>query len=103
MYAVITSGGRQYRVNEGDTIVVDRLDAEVDSTVEIDQVLLVGGDGETKVGSPLVEGAAVKARVVAHQLGAKRDAFKFQRRKRSRVRRGGRPAQTTLNITEISA
>jgi len=104
MYAVIASGGKQYRVSQGDRILVDRLDAEVGSTVEIDQVLLVGEEGgEPRIGTPTVEGATVKAEVVAHELGEKREAFKYNRRKRTRVRRGSRPRLTALSITEISA
>ena len=104
MYAVIVSGGKQVRVSVGDTVLVDRIDAEIGSTVEIDQVLMVGGDdGEPRIGTPTVDGAVVKAEVVDQVLGAKRDAFKYSRRKRTRVRRGSRPRQTTLSITDITA
>lgn len=104
MYAVVATSGKQYRVEEGDTLVVDRVDAEVGATIEFDQVLLVGGaDGGAKVGSPVVTGAVVKGEVSAHTQGDKRETFHFKRRKRSRVRKGSRPAQTEVRITEISA
>ena len=102
MYAVVVSGGRQYRVSEGDTITVDRLQAEVGSTVQITDVLLVGGD-EVRIGAPHVEGASVVAEVVEHKLGEKREIFKYKRRKRYRRNRGFRPSLTTLSIQSISA
>lgn len=104
MYAVVVSGGRQYRVSEGDSITVDRLVAEVGSTIELKQVLMIGGEGvEPRVGTPSVEGALVKADVIAHVLGEKRESFRFTRTRRTRVRRGFRPSHTTLTITAISA
>lgn len=105
MYAVVVTGGKQYRVTPGETVVVDRLEAEVGSTVELERVLLVGGEGSegTKVGTPVVEGAKVTAEVVSHDLGEKRETFKYRRTRRSRVRSGSRPHQTTLTIQDISA
>lgn len=102
MYAVVATSGKQYRVSEGDTIQIDRLDAEAGSTVELDQVLLIGGD-EVKVGSPTVAGAKVVAQVVSHELGEKREIFKYKRRQRYRRNRGFRPSLTTLEIKSISA
>jgi len=102
MYAVVVSGGRQYRVSEGDTIIVDRLQAEVGSNIEIDQVLLVGGE-QTQVGAPVVAGAKVVAEVVDHKLGEKREIFQYRNRKRYRRNRGFRPSLTTLRIQSISA
>lgn len=102
MYAVVIAGSKQYKVSEGDTIVVDRLDADVGSSVTLDQVLLVGG-GEVKVGAPTVAGAAVKAEVVDHHLGEKRSTFRYTRTRRSRVLNGFRPSLTTLRVTSISA
>ncbi len=101
MYAVIESGGKQYRVAQGDSVVVDRLDAEVGSLLEL-PVLLVSGD-EVKIGAPTVEGAVVSAKVVEHTRGEKIIAFKMKRRKRSRRRMGFRASHTTLEITAISA
>lgn len=102
MYAVIATGGKQYRVSEGDTITVDRLQADVGSTLEISDVLLIGGD-ELKVGAPTVAGAKVVAQVVAHELGEKREIFKYRRTRRYRRFRGFRPSLTTLSIQSISA
>lgn len=101
MYAVIKSGGKQYRVAEGDTLQVDQLKAEVGSSVEL-PVLLVGGDSP-KVGSPTVDGASVKATVVSHELGDKVTALKMRRRKRTRRRIGFRASHTTLKIDKIKA
>lgn len=102
MFAVIETKGRQYRVAEGDTIQVDRFDAEVGSTVELDRVLLVGGES-TVIGSPVVAGAKVVAEIVSHELGEKREVFKYRTRKRYRRNRGFRPSYTTLKIQSISA
>lgn len=102
MYAVIETKGRQYQVAEGDTIQVDRFDAEVGSTVELDRVLLLGGD-DTRIGTPVVEGAKIIAEVLSHDKGDKREIFKYRRRKRYRVNRGFRPQYTTLKIQTISA
>lgn len=103
MYAVILSGGQQHKVSEGDTLTVKRLDAEVGSTIELDRVLLVGGGDAPKIGAPYVDGAKVTATVVSHDLGEKRDVFKYKRRQRYRRGVGFRPSETTLAITGISA
>lgn len=108
MYAVVQTSGRQFRVSEGDAIIIDRLDAEVGSTIELGQVLLVGGDaegegadGSAKIGAPFVEGAKVVAEVLSHQRGPKVDIYKFKRRKRYRKSIGFRAEQTTLRIQSI--
>jgi len=105
MYAVVVSGGKQHKVSQGDTLVVDRLDAEVGSAIELGPVLLVGGEGcdGTRIGTPGVEGAKVTATVVSHDLGEKKETFKYRRTRSSRVSRGFRASLTTLSITEISA
>lgn len=102
MYAVVVSGGKQYRVSQGDTLVVDRLSAEVGSSVELAEVLMVGGDA-LKVGAPTVPGARVVAEVVSHDLGEKRMTFKYRRTRRYRKLRGFRPSLTTLRVTAIEA
>jgi large subunit ribosomal protein L21 len=108
MYAVVQTSGRQFRVSEGDAIIIDRLEAEVGSTIELGQVLLVGGDaegegadGSAKIGVPFVEGAKVVAEVLSHQRGPKIDIYKFKRRKRYRKSIGFRAEQTTLRIQSI--
>ena len=102
MYAIVQTSGKQYRVEEGCTITVDRVDIEEGKTITLDQVLLVGGDG-VKVGSPTVKGAKVTAKVAGHHKGDKTITFKFRRRQRTRRRVGFRPSLTTLEITKIKA
>ena len=102
-YAVIATGGKQYRVKVGDKITVERLADEAGSAITIDQVLLIGGDGETKIGTPVVDGASVTATVDEHDRGEKIVVFKFKKRKRYRRRTGHRQALTRLTITGISA
>lgn len=102
MFAIVETGGKQYRVEPGATIVVDRLAAEAGSTVTLDRVLMVGGD-ELKVGTPVIDGAAVQAEVVQHSRGDKVTTFKYTPRQRTRRRVGFRASHTTLKITEIKA
>ena len=103
MYAVIKTGGKQYRVAENDVIRVERLDGEAGATVDLDQVLLVGGEGDAKVGTPLVEGAKVTATVLEQIKGEKIVVFKKKRRKNFRRKRGHRQLLTVLRITDIAA
>lgn len=105
MYAVIATGGQQYRVSEGDTITVKSLAGagQAGDTVTLDQVLLVGGEGDVKVGTPTVEGATVTAQIVSHAKGVKRDIYKYRARKRYRKGGSFRPHETTLAITSIDA
>ena len=102
MYAVIAHSGKQFRVQESDVVEIDRIAAEVGSTVDITDVLLVGGD-TVKVGAPQVDGATVTLEVLSHDLGEKRSTFKYRRRHRSRVSRGFRPATTTVRVQSIQA
>ncbi len=105
MYAVIKTGGKQYRVEQGATIRVEKLAGEPGkgATVELGEVLLVG-DGETvKVGQPFVEGAKVQAEVLGAVLGPKLIVFKFRRRKAYRRKNGHRQQYTALKITGITA
>jgi large subunit ribosomal protein L21 len=102
-YAVIKTGGKQYRVKVGDRIAVERLADEAGNDITLDQVLLVGGSGETLIGDPLVDGASVTARVDSHERGDKIVVFKFKKRKRYRRRTGHRQELTRLTITGISA
>jgi large subunit ribosomal protein L21 len=103
MYAVIKTGGKQYRVVAGDKLKVERLAAEAGAEVVLDKVLAVG-EGETlKIGRPLVSGASVKATVVGHGLGDKVRIFKMRRRKHYKKSQGHRQPYTELQITGISA
>ena len=100
-YAVIKTGGKQYRVQQGTKFDVEKLDAEVDTEVQFD-VLLVG-EGETvKIGAPIVEGASVTAKVVTQYRGPKGIAFKYKRRKGFHKTKGFRRSLTTLEVTSIA-
>jgi len=101
MYAVVVSGGKQYRINEGDTVKVDRLQAEEGGTVELSDVLLVGGGKKIKVGTPNVKGAKVTAEVVSHDKERKVETYRYRRTRRTRKSRGFRAQTTTLKITSI--
>ncbi|HET6468695.1 MAG TPA: 50S ribosomal protein L21 [Geminicoccaceae bacterium] len=100
MYAVIKTGGKQYRVAPNDVIEVERLQGDAGSTIELDQVLMVGGD-EPKAGAPLVAGARVTATVLEQAKGPKIIVFKKKRRQNYRRRNGHRQLLTVLRITGI--
>ena len=100
MYAVVQTQGRQFRVSEGDEVVVDRMDAEVGSTVELSNVLMIGGDA-ARLGAPYVDGAKVVVEVVSHQRGPKIDIYKYRRRQRYRKSMGFRAELTTIRIQSI--
>ena len=103
MYAVIKTGGKQYRVAADDVLTVEKIAGDPGAKVEFGEVLMVGGgDGASvKIGAPLVTGALVKAEVVEQGRGPKVIAFKKRRRKNSRRKRGHRQELTTVKITEI--
>ena len=101
MYAVIRTGGKQYKVAPNDVIVVEKLPAEAGATVELSEVLMVGGEGAATVGAPLVQGAVVTATVLAQGKGDKVVVFKKKRRKNYRRKNGHRQLETTLRIAEI--
>lgn len=105
MYAVVRTGGKQYRVASGDVIKVERLVGDVGQTVELDQVLMVGGDdvdGGARVGTPVLEGASVKAEVLDQGKAPKVLVFKKKRRKNHRRMRGHRQHQTVLRVRDIA-
>ncbi len=102
MYAVIATGGKQYRVAQGDVLRVEKLDAEAGATVEFDNVLLVGSGDDVKVGTPNVEGGKVTATVKAHGRGEKVMIIKFRRRKHHRKQMRHRQDFTEVEITGIS-
>jgi large subunit ribosomal protein L21 len=102
MYAVIKTGGKQYRVAADDVLVIEKIAGDAGAKVEFGEVLMVGGEGASlKIGAPLVSGAMVKAEVVEQGRGPKVIAFKKRRRKNSRRKRGHRQELTTVKITEI--
>ncbi|MEO0601016.1 MAG: 50S ribosomal protein L21 [Myxococcota bacterium] len=102
MYAIIESGGKQYRVAQGDVIQVDKLSAEVGDTITLDKVLLVHGE-QVQIGTPLVAGATVTAKVLDHPRGDKVLTFKYRPTRRYRRRVGFRHSHTQLEIAEIKA
>lgn len=102
MYAVVKSGGKQYRVAAGKKIKVEKLPADIGSEVVLDQVLLVGSGEEVKVGTPLVPGASVLAKVLAHGRGEKVKIFKMRRRKHYEKQQGHRQSFTELEIAGIT-
>ena len=101
MYAIVATSGKQFRVSEGDRILVDRVPAEVGQTVRLDSVLMVAGEDKPMVGTPFVSGAAVEATVVAHRSGDKIIVFKFEARKRKRRKTGHRQQLSELRIGAI--
>lgn len=103
MYAVLATGGKQYRVQEGDVIYVEKLNAEVDATVELNEVLAVGTEEGIKVGTPVVAGAKVVAKVVAQGKQKKIIVFKYKAKKDYRRKNGHRQPYTKLVIEKIEA
>ena len=103
MFAVIRTGGKQYRVAENDVIRIEKLVAEAGSEVVFNEVLMVGGDGQSKVGAPLVDGATVKAELVEQMRDKKVIIFKKRRRQNSRRKNGHRQHLSVVRITGISA
>jgi large subunit ribosomal protein L21 len=103
MYAIVKTGGKQYRVSPGDSIDVDRLPSEAGEQIELDSVLLVHDGSDTKIGQPLVEGAKVKATVTRQAKGRKVVVYKYRPRNRYRRKRGHRQHYTRLHIDEIVA
>ena len=104
-YAVVKTGGKQYRVAEGELVDVERLSGDVGATVTLDEVLLVSGDGddEARIGTPTVDQAQVTAEIVEQGLDKKIIVFKKKRRKGYKRKQGHRQQQTTLRIVEIQA
>ena len=100
MYAVFKTGGKQYRVEKGDKLRVEKVDGAVGDSVSFDEVLLVAGDA-LKLGRPVITGAKVEATIVGQGLGPKVTIFKFRRRKNYRRKTGHRQPFTALEITNI--
>ncbi|MCA5586622.1 50S ribosomal protein L21 [Finegoldia magna] len=102
MFAIIKTGGKQYKVSEGDVIKVEKIEAEAGDKIEFDQVLMVAGD-DVKVGSPVVEGAKVKAEVLDQKKDKKIVIFKFKAKKNYRKKKGHRQPYTLVKIEKIDA
>ena len=103
MYAVILTGGKQYRVSQGDKVRVEKLDAAEGDSVELDKVLMIVDGDDIKIGAPAIEGGKVTAEVKTHGRSDKVNIIKFRRRKHHMKRQGHRQAYTELEITGISA
>jgi large subunit ribosomal protein L21 len=103
MYAIVETGGKQYRVKPGDTLAVERLSGEPGETLDLDRVLLIAGNGDdsARVGSPGVSGAVVRAEVVEHIRGEKIIVFRYKSKVRYRRKTGHRQSLTRLRITDI--
>lgn len=102
MQAIITTGGKQYRVSEGDVIRVEKLIAETGSVVDFDKVLMIEAEGDLAVGTPYLENGKVSAKVLAHGRAKKIEVVKFQRRKSFMRHQGHRQQYTEIQITSIS-
>jgi large subunit ribosomal protein L21 len=103
MYAVIVSGSKQHRVKEGETLKLEKINAEVGGNIEFNQVLLVANGDDVKIGGPNVDGAKVTAEVISHDRGKKIRIMKFKRRKHYMKQAGHRQWFTEVKITGISA
>src|SRR5262252_6576498 len=103
MYAIVETGGKQYRVKPGDTIAVERLSGEPGEVLDLGRVLLIAGNGDasTRIGSPGVEGAVVRAEVVEHARGEKIIVFRYKSKVRYRRKTGHRQSLTRVRITDI--
>ena len=103
MYAIIKTGGKQYRVSEGDVITIEKLDVAAEGTVSFDEVVTVVKDGDVKVGTPLVDGAKVTGTVLEHGKGKKILVFKYKAKSNYRRRQGHRQPFTKVRIESIQA
>ena len=103
MYAVVRTGGKQVRVAPGDAVRVEKLDGAVGDRIELDEVLLVAGEGDARIGTPLVEGAKVVGTITAQERGEKITIFKMKRRKGYRRKTGHRQSYTEVRVDEIEA
>ncbi|MDO9527649.1 MAG: 50S ribosomal protein L21 [Syntrophales bacterium] len=102
MYAVMKTGGKQYKVSEGDTLDIEKIDGEKGNEVVFKEILMISREGEIKVGTPYVMGAKVTGEIVAQTKGSKIKVFKMKRRKGYRKKTGHRQELTGLKIKEIS-
>ena len=102
MYAVVRSGGKQYRVSPGSSVRVEKLSGEVGASIMLEDVLMIGGEGDIKIGAPTVDGASVNGTIVAQGRGAKIRVFKMKRRKGYRRSQGHRQDYTEIRIDGIS-
>jgi large subunit ribosomal protein L21 len=102
MYAILETGGKQYRVASGDKLEIERIETEAGKDHTFDRVLLVNKDGAVRIGAPTVDGASVTAEVISHKRGDKVVVFKFKRRKGYRKKQGHRQELTLIRIKDIN-
>ena len=103
MYAIVATGGKQYKVREGEVLRIEKIPGEVGSPISFDQVLMVGDGDSVSIGRPALDGAAVTARIVEQGKADKLIVFKYKRRKRYRRKQGHRQSFTAVKIDAISA
>jgi len=103
MYAVVQTGGKQYRLGVGDNVRVEKLAGELGEVVELPQVLVIGDGEKVYIGDPVIAGASVKAEIVSHGRDKKIRVFKMKRRKKYRRTQGHRQSFTQLRVTEITS
>ena len=103
MFAIVRTGGKQYRVEPGQTVEVERLPYEVGQQIDLGDVLMISAEGDVRLGAPVVEGARVRATVMAHDCGPKIDVFRYKNKKRYRRLIGHRQELTRLLIETIEA
>ena len=103
MYAVIKTGGKQYRVQQGDVIFVEKIDSQANDAVTFEEVLLVGDGEQTKIGAPVVAGAKVEGKVLAQVKGKKIVVYKYKAKKNERKKQGHRQPYTKVEIVAINA
>ena len=103
MYAVIETGGKQYKVSEGDVIYIEKLDVEAGAEVSFDKVLLIGEGSDVKVGAPVVDGVSVAAKVIKNDKAKKVIVYKYKPKKGYHKKQGHRQPYTKVEITKINA
>ena len=103
MFAVIETGGKQYKVQEGDVLFIEKIDAEAESTVKFDKVLAISDDAGFKVGAPFIDGASVDAKVIKQGKGKKIYVLKYKPKKNEKKKMGHRQLYTKVEITKIEA
>ncbi|OGQ22262.1 MAG: 50S ribosomal protein L21 [Deltaproteobacteria bacterium RIFCSPLOWO2_02_FULL_44_10] len=101
MYAIVRTGGKQYRVSKGERFFVEKLEGDVGSVVTLDDILLIGGKGDVKLGTPTIAGAAISAKIVDQGRDKKVIVFKKKRRKGYSKKQGHRQPYTQLEVTEV--
>lgn len=102
MYAIVKTGGKQYRAQKEEILIVEKIEGDAGTTIELSEVVMVCADGKVKLGSPFVTGAKVKAEIVRQGKGPKINGFNYKPKKNERKRWGHRQPQTTLRVLEIS-